>query len=551
MNIENTVLDPSNKIERKRRLSRKEQKARKKLKRKNIESCNTNNKCFQEKTATVTERKKNNGERKEKNSETYPNEIVDELNNNESNVVEEDFLSNYKPIEIPLSIESSKEEPSLSLGKWFPKARVIKSRVSYTNADIKKTTAKSSLVLFYQYTQKPWSDFQVHQLVSYLTKIAAVRTIAGRVRVASEGVNATLSSVDDDKVSAKITLRHICHDLKRFDSEVFASTDFKFMDNLSPDRHFKDLKILPVQELVFYGWRSEEASLEKGGTHVSPREFHNMLEQDETVVIDVRNHYEAAIGRFDGQQIKNKEDSKSGNAEYLDPKLRKSTDFGSWLKQPETASKLQNKKILMYCTGGVRCERASAYLNSRMGSQIKGVYQLQGGIEGYLQEFSEDGGGHWRGKNFVFDKREAISVTNQNGDGGVVQKKTKNLQHQMTVETHCCLCKKPWDRYIGKKKCTMCGVPVLMCDNCMSANKKLKEVVLRCPLCIEQNITVPAADVEYTQNGICSKYEEEGNKQNNKKAAPSVLKWGGGHAQSKKDRKREERRRNQLKQKVC
>merc|ERR1719356_1251467 len=82
-----------------------------------------------------------------------------------------------------------------------------------------------------------------------------------------------------------------------------------------------------------------------------------------------------------------------GGATYLDPKMRKSTDFGSWLADPKTKEKLEGKKVLMFCTGGIRCEKASAYLNSQMGSDVNGVYQLKGGIERYLQAFPE--GGFW------------------------------------------------------------------------------------------------------------------------------------------------------------
>eukprot|EP00546_Thalassionema_frauenfeldii_P017596 CAMPEP_0178897452 /NCGR_PEP_ID=MMETSP0786-20121207/1756_1 /TAXON_ID=186022 /ORGANISM="Thalassionema frauenfeldii, Strain CCMP 1798" /LENGTH=560 /DNA_ID=CAMNT_0020568007 /DNA_START=33 /DNA_END=1715 /DNA_ORIENTATION=+ len=525
------------KIERKRRLNRKEQKARKKLKKKTRfprEICQEGNDI-------------NEGTNRSQRQESITSSREKVAGLNKLDVAEcDEYMSNYKPVTIPSLIESSNEIKSSSLGKWFPKAKVIKSRISYTNADIKKTSAKSSLVLFYQYAKDPWSDSKVRQLVSYLTEIAGVRTIAGRIRVASEGVNATLSSVDHENISAKMTLRHVCRDLQNFDPKVFACTDFKFLDDLSPDRHFKDFKILPVQELVYYGWSPKEAPLKAGGVHLPAREFHKMLEQDETVVIDVRNHYEAAIGRFDGQQ-KETTSSERGGAEYIDPKLRKSTDFASWLEKPETEQKLKNKKVLMYCTGGVRCERASAYLNSKMGDNVQGVYQLQGGIERYLQEFSSDGGGHWRGKNFVFDKREATSVTNKNGDGGVIQKSNSD-KPESQLETRCCLCQKMWDRYIGKKKCTMCGVPVLMCDSCMSSNKKNKPV-LRCPLCVEQDITVPADNVEYTENGVSGKCEEiEPGQQN---VAPSVLKWGGGHARRKKDLKRELLRRKNLKRRPC
>lgn len=71
-------------------------------------------------------------------------------------------------------------------------------------------------------------------------------------------------------------------------------------------------------------------------------------------------------------------------------------------------SQLKGKEVLMYCTGGVRCERASALLQSEIGNEINGCFQLQGGVEKYLQEFPD--GGFWRGKNFVFDKREVSQL---------------------------------------------------------------------------------------------------------------------------------------------
>lgn len=359
-----------------------------------------------------------------------------------------DHLASYEPIPIPESIEPT----GASLGKWFPKAKVIKSSVSYSN-DAKVDNKKASLILFYQYVHPVWPESKVSQLIAYLARIAETRkTLGGRIRVAPEGVNATVSSVDCDRVTAETTLYHFIQDLRNFD-EAFEKTDFKFINDQPPDRHFKDLKLLPVKELVFYGIRGDEAPLEQGGVHLPAAEFHEMLSQEkDTVVVDVRNHYEAAIGRFDG-----------GNAKYVDPKMRKSTDYATWLSKPETQEELKDKNVLMFCTGGIRCERASAYLNTQMGSQVKGIYQLQGGIERYLQAFPD--GGHWRGKNFVFDKREAISADNPSGDGGVVR---KSKDSAAAVETQCCLCEKPWDRYIGKKKCDFCGVPVLVCDSCLS-----------------------------------------------------------------------------------
>jgi hypothetical protein len=223
--------------------------------------------------------------------------------------------------------------------------------------------------------------------------------------------------------------------------------------------------------------------------------------------------------------------------------MRKSTDFKNWLAKEETKEKLKDKTVLMFCTGGIRCERASAYLKNKLGDEVQGVYQLQGGIERYLKEYP-DGGGFWNGKNFVFDKREAVSADNPKGDGGVVEKK-KKAAGMGPVVSKCCVCECAWDRYIGKKKCWTCGVPVLMCDKCMSKrpdkDPKMR-LSVRCPLCVDENVTVPASEVEFTDNGIRGKNPsshgrksvDQGSTASENKAAPSVLKWGGGHAAQKK-----------------
>lgn len=240
----------------------------------------------------------------------------------------------------------------------------------------------------------------------------------------------------------------------------------------------------------------------------------------------------------------------------------------------------------MYCTGGIRCERASAYLRTEMKDKVEQVYQLKGGIERYLKQFKD--GGFWRGKNFVFDKREAVSVDNPHGDGGIVRredrkeqkKKTQSQQQKNDTEgslyvAKCCVCGNHWDRYVGKKKCLTCGVPVLMCEKCMSLKPDKTpgmELKVRCPLCVEEGVTVLANELELTANGIKNKvvsasdsgaigtdgtygdqcqneYETRDTKQKaiimsceSVKAAGSVLKWGGGHAIKKKKMKKMKRR---------
>ncbi|GAX20963.1 hypothetical protein FisN_1Lh374 [Fistulifera solaris] len=504
---------PKAKADRKRgRLSRKEQKAR----------------------------KKQREESEKHSSDTASNEALNNNTIQRTIPSEEELEKTYVPTPIP-SFQDMSAKHTKSLGKWFPKAVVLKSSVHYTNAEILKLMKETpleqlptaSILLFYQYVTEPlWPQSKVDLLMAFLVQIAEHRpNLGGRIRVAREGLNVTLSAIDDQHNTAVETLRHFCRDLKRFDPKVFSQTDFKFIDHVQADRHFKDLKLFPVQELVFYGFpkRKEDqdpAPLEKTGFHLPPADFHKMLEQDSssTVVIDVRNHYEAALGRFDGQQA---DAPTAPGAEYIDPKMRKSTDFAKWLNKKETQEKLQDKNVMLFCTGGVRCERASAYLRNTV-NNVKGVFQLQGGVEKYLQEFPT--GGYFRGKNFVFDKREACGAGDRDGDGGVL-----GHSHSSTTDTKCCLCEKPWDRYLGKKKCSMCGVPVLMCDKCMSStSKKDDNLLLRCPLCVEEGVTVRADDVEWTNNGMDAILPDA----TSNKAAPSVLKWGGGHAATKKDKRR-------------
>lgn len=292
--------------------------------------------------------------------------------------------SNYVPTPHPSGPHKS-QQSAKSLGKWFPKAVVLKALAPPS------AQHKASIVLFYQYVNPTWPESYLSTFISYLCQIAEHRCLGGRIRVAREGVNATLSSRDTDTNTARQTLRHFARDLQGYHA-VFESTDFKFIDDLAGDRHFKDFKVFPVQELVFYGLPSDKAvgndemnslGSMQGGIHLSAQEFHQKLTDPNTVVVDVRNHYESMLGRFDGQEHatpvsdcpkEQTTDSKSENsqtvetnatnveakpaaaaAEYIDPRMRKSTDWTRWLEKEDTKKKLEGKQVLLYCTGGIRC----------------------------------------------------------------------------------------------------------------------------------------------------------------------------------------------------
>jgi len=211
---------------------------------------------------------------------------------------------------------------------------------------------------------------------------------------------------------------------------------------------------------------------------------------------------------------------------WLNPKMRKSTEFPAWLDQESTKEQLKGKQVLMYCTGGIRCERASALLNYKLKNDatmqdlnVKGVYQLQGGIDKYFKEFPD--GGYWHGKNYVFDKRFAHAPpkidgrahggsNNNNGNsnsksnmedtnnGANTERSNAStntatcgdagVENGSSIMGKCEACQKPWDMYRGKRRCPTCGVPSLICKDCFRTKSKQELKKVRCELCVEQNI---------------------------------------------------------------
>jgi ribosomal protein S14 len=176
---------------------------------------------------------------------------------------------------------------------------------------------------------------------------------------------------------------------------------------------------------------------------------------------------------------------------------------------------------------------------------IKGVYQLQGGIDKYFKEFPD--GGYWRGKNYVFDKRFAHAPPKIDGelrgrkeepkedsvdelaqDGTVTKVISKNLfTETLQVMGKCEACSKPWDMYRGKRRCPTCGVPSLICKDCFLADKEGRKKLgrdVRCDLCVEQGIR-SKKDLRQQDERIIREYEtkmsNKGLLQPNKTVAPN------------------------------
>ena len=473
-----------------------EQKKEKKKKR-NVVNDDDNNKTKEEFVKKIKKSKKRSRiayEEIERNSDDRTIDNTDDIIE-QKNITDTNSITATSTSEVATGQEESSMPRSLVESSALP-THMIESKSSDEILQIEQQQYPISLLLFYQYVSPLWDDSTYKIVQEEIYTIGTSLSIHGRVRVAKEGLNCTLSGT-------KQNIRQFCSRLREWKPSNFHSTEFKITHHLELKYHFPAFKIIPVLELVHYGLDggksistvpSPEVLEQYSGTHLEPTAYHQKLAEPNTIIIDVRNHYEAAIGHFHvPSSTTAQNDDSTMPSNFLDPKMRKSTEFPIWLDHPATKEQLKGKQVLMYCTGGIRCERASALLQYKIQNDpsvqelnIKGVYQLQGGIDKYFKEFPD--GGYWVGKNYTFDKRCAhkpVEATNEDGEvvEGVVPTNDVPLGK-------CAACSKPWDNYGGKPcRCPTCGVPNLICKDCFTSSKSKKKIKnIRCDLCVEQNV---------------------------------------------------------------
>ncbi len=206
--------------------------------------------------------------------------------------------------------------------------------------------------------------------------------IFGRVYIAIEGINAQISVPEGN-------WNKFVNELNKIEGLKNISLKRALQDGKS----FYKLIVKVKKELVSYNISKESYNMQKTGKHLTAEQYNKALDNPDTLIIDMRNYYESEIGRFNGAIIPNVETSKE-----LLPKVK------TLLEGKE------EKEILLYCTGGIRCEKASSYL---IQNGFKNVNQLQGGIIEYAHEVKKKGlKSKFLGKNFVFDERLGERVTN-------------------------------------------------------------------------------------------------------------------------------------------
>jgi UPF0176 protein len=243
----------------------------------------------------------------------------------------------------------------------------------------------------------------------------------GRIYVANEGINAQMSIPEENLEAFRATL------------EVY---DFmkgiRLNEAVEHDDHsFLKLTIKVRDKIVADGLNDETFDVTDIGVHLKAKEFNEILEDPNTIVVDFRNHYESEVGHF--------KNAITPDVETFRESL------------PIINEQLQNhkedKNLVMYCTGGIRCEKASAYFKHQ---SFKNVFQLEGGIINYAKQIEEEGlESKFIGKNFVFDNRLGERITED-------------------IISQCHQCGKPCDNHTNCEN-DGCHLLFIQCDECKSA----------------------------------------------------------------------------------
>ena len=226
------------------------------------------------------------------------------------------------------------------------------------------------VMAFYAFAR--WPSFKDHR--GPLQDLCAAHEILGSILLAEEGVNGTVSG---SRVALNALLGYLAG------LPQFPELAPKY--STASEQPFHRLKVRLKREIVTLGVPDLDAT--RTGHYVSPKDWDALVADPDVVLIDTRNEYEIKLGTFPGA---------------INPHTDSFRDFPAWVAQEEA---LQGKpRVAMFCTGGIRCEKASAYLRDQGFDE---VHQLHGGILKYLEQVPEEDS-HWEGECYVFDQRVSV-----------------------------------------------------------------------------------------------------------------------------------------------
>lgn len=216
--------------------------------------------------------------------------------------------------------------------------------------------------------------------------------IKGTILLAQEGINGTIAGTRQGIDNTLAYLRS--HRASQGARSLSPFSDLEHKESTATELPFGKLKVRLKKEIVTLG-KPEANPNEKIGTYVAPQEWNSIISDPEVTVIDTRNQYEVEIGTFH---------------RAINPETASFREFPEYIA--ENIDPEQHPKVAMFCTGGIRCEKASSYLLSK---GFKEVYHLKGGILKYLEEVpSQDS--LWEGECFVFDERVTVKEGLETGN---------------------------------------------------------------------------------------------------------------------------------------
>ncbi|MDO3694102.1 rhodanese-related sulfurtransferase [Wenyingzhuangia sp. chi5] len=242
--------------------------------------------------------------------------------------------------------------------------------------------------------------------------------VLGRIYVAKEGINAQLSLPADR-----------FHEFKEHLDSITFLKDIRLNIAIEQDnKSFLKLKVKVRDKIVADGLNDDLFDVTNKGVHLNAEEFNKLLADPNTICVDMRNHYESEIGHFDGAVTPDVDT------------FRDSLD----IIEADLKDHKEDKNLLMYCTGGIRCEKASAYYKYK---GFKNVFQLEGGIIEYTRQVNEKGlENKFKGKNFVFDHRKSERISED-------------------IVSNCHQCGAPCDTHVNCAN-EACHLLFIQCDSC-------------------------------------------------------------------------------------
>jgi len=243
-----------------------------------------------------------------------------------------------------------------------------------------QTTPHDFLVAaFYKFVPLP--DFR--EFRDILLKQCEERALLGSILLAEEGINGTVSGADADV--------HALLDALRSDPRL---SDLRCKESRAKEQPFYRMKVRLKKEIVSLGVEGVDPN-RVVGEYISPRDWNALISRRDVRVVDTRNHYEYHLGTFKGAE---------------DPNTASFRDFPKWAASHLDPAK--DPEIAMFCTGGIRCEKATSYL---LEQGFKRVYHLDGGILNYLETI-DPAESLWEGDCFVFDNRVTVDHDLAEGD---------------------------------------------------------------------------------------------------------------------------------------